>query len=105
MHLTLIDIIFSIVGGLFVAYGGALLAAIWFAPSLKKQVLLHPRLWGDIPEDGIAATTQALFYLFLGAYLTFSFLGFRVVSFVLFVPFVVCAVIRFRQRFNHHNGG
>lgn len=104
MHPRLIDLVFSIAGSLFVVYGAALLAAIWLVPSLKKQILLRPWLWGTLPEGNVAATTQALFYLFFGAYLTLAHLGFHVASFILFVPFVVCAVIRFRQRFNHRSG-
>lgn len=104
MPLSTFELVFSAATGLLVVYGALLLAAIWVATSLKNQVLLHPRLWGNLPENKLVATTQALFYVFAGAYFTCALLGARVVSFILFVPFVVCVVIRFRQRFNHPRG-
>ena len=105
MHPTTLEFIFSVACGLLVPYGIALFVAIWFAPSLKNQVVLHPRLWGNLPESKMAATTQALLYVFAGASFALSVIGARVASFVLFVPFVVCAVIMFGQRLNHTRGG
>jgi hypothetical protein len=101
MHPTLIELMFSIAGSLFVAYGAVLVAALWFAPSMKQYLMLHPWLWGDLPKGKGAATTQALFYLFSGAFFAFANLGFRVISFILFVPILVCVVIRIKQRSRH----
>src|SRR6185312_214173 len=104
MHSTLLDLIFGVIGASFVVYGAMLLAAIWFVPSLKRQVLLHPWLWGRLPHGNFPASTQALFYLLFGAYFTCGNLGYRVLSYSLFVLFAICAVVMFGQRFNHRSG-
>lgn len=98
------NILVAMIGGLLAAYCAVVLAAVWLFPSLKSLRAISTSLSGARAENRTYGTVRAAGYLFLGLYIAASELGFPVLGYILFVPFVVFGLITIRHSFNQSNG-